>query len=409
MHDSGQQDAAGRLVTVNERLLLHLRDFSLPRFRADVPPQVTQDGIAEALGIRPNHVPRAVRRLVGEGAVEEVTSHVSGYARRRKAYFLTERGLSIAEGVMKRLMAVNVEVETESGVTARLTIQKAQSVLPGKPGMTRLLRAMGEDGVVRLDALEGRPKVSEGFVDFSGQFPRSPNFFGRSGEMADLTKWLAGETPRVVIISGVKGIGKTALVLNALESARGKRNVFWHTFHAWDSPESLAEAIVNFASAAQKGQPKLDATPEKLPGVLKQALSGLKAVAVFDNMFELREETANLCQHLVEVFASTAGAKLLVTTRDETLCQRFRAYANSGAVAEIRLGGLDKESARKLVEASGNGLPDFDRVFAITSGHPLVLELVNSEEIRTLVDDSGLTPEEALVLRCLKAFDYILG
>jgi hypothetical protein len=38
-----------------------------------------------------------------------------------------------------------------------------------------------------------------------------------------------------------------------------------------------------------------------------------------------------------------------------------------------------------------------------------VLEIINSEEIRALVDDSGLSQEEALVLRCLKAFDYILG
>ncbi|MFH0815210.1 MAG: ATP-binding protein [Methanobacteriota archaeon] len=408
MPENGTQDSAGRLVTVNERLLLHLRDYALPRYREDVPPQVTQEGIAEALGIRPNHVPRAVRRLLDDGAVNEQVSHVSGFARRRKVYFLTEKGLSIAEGVLKRLSATAIEVETEDGERKRFTFQDAQYYLPGKPGITRLLRALGEDGIVRMHDSDGQQVHAEGIVDQSVNSPKPQSFFGRTEELQCIEGWLSSDGPRVGIISGVKGMGKTALVHKALAHARGK-NVFWHTFHAWDSPDVVVQAFQAFSNAAMKSAPKLDASATKLPETIRALIPKFNAVAVFDNLFELREDTANLCHHLIEVFASTPGAKLIVTTRDAGLRQWFRAYASSSAVAELQLQGLDRESARELVEAVGGELPDFERVYAITSGHPLVLELVNSEEIRALVDDSGLTPEEALVLRCLKAFDYILG
>jgi DNA-binding MarR family transcriptional regulator len=408
MPDNGHGESAGRLVTVNERLLLHLRDFALPRYRENVPPHVTQEGIADALGIRPNHVPRAVRRLVEEGAVEELTSHVTGFARRRKAYFLTERGVSIADGVLRRLSAVAVDVEAEGVSRKRMTFQDAQYYLPGKPNLTALLRSIGDDGVVRMEPDGDVSSKAEGFVDQSAKHPRSQFFFGRAQETGDIQIWLSSEDVRVCILSGVKGIGKTALAHEALRSLKGK-HVFWHTFHAWDAPDSLVHAFQVFASASMKGAPRLDASATRLPEELRALIPKLNAVAVFDNLFELREDTANLCHNIIEVFAATPGSKLLVTTRDELLAQKFRPYLKSGTLDEMRLGGLDRDSAKQLVEAVGGAIPDFDRVFAITSGHPLVLELVNSEEIRTLVDDSGLSQEEALVLRCLKAFDYILG
>lgn len=306
------------------------------------------------------------------------------------------------------MSATSIDIELENGERTRFTFQDAQYYLPGKPGMTRLLRGLGEDGVVRMHEGDGHQGRSEGLVDQSVNSPKPQSFFGRSEEMKLLRSWLASDNPRVAIISGVKGIGKTALVHKALGESRGK-HVFWHTFHAWDSPDVVVQAFQVFAISAMKGAPKLDASATKLPETMRGLLPKLNTVAVFDNLFELREDTYNLCQHLIEVFAATQGAKLLVTTREVGLCLRFRAYAAAGAVEEMPLHGLDRESARELVEASGGELPDFDRVFSITSGHPLVLEIINSEEIRALVDDSGLTPEEALVLRCLKAFDYILG
>ncbi len=393
---------------MNERLLLHLRDYALPRYREDVPPQATQEGIAEALGIRSNHVPRAVRKLVGDGAVEEVVSHVSGFARRRKAYFLTEKGLAIAEGVLKRMSAVAVDVETEGGERKRYTFLDAQYYLPGKPSLTRLLKALGDDNVVRLHDMDGNQSKETGIVDQSVNSPRAQYFFGRVDELKGVVGWLASDNPRVGIISGVKGIGKTALVHKALGSVSGK-NVFWHTFHAWDSPDVVVQAFQGFVGAALRGGPRFDASATKLPEALRAMLPKLNAVAVFDNLYELREDTANLCLHLIEIFASTPGAKLLVTTRDVGLCLKFRQFAAAGTLEELPLRGLDRDSAHQLVMAIGGELPDFDRVYSITSGHPLVLEIINSEEIRALVDDGGLSQEEALVLRCLKAFDYILG
>jgi hypothetical protein len=50
---------------------------------------------------------------------------------------------------------------------------------------------------------------------------------------------------------------------------------------------------------------------------------------------------------------------------------------------------------------------EMERVYGMTNGHPLALELVNSEEIQKIIDTKGLTKEENWVVRCLKAFDAI--
>ena len=61
------QDTGWPRATVNERLLVHLRESWVGQ---SGPPQgSTQEGIARALGIRSNHVSRAVAILVRGGLV----------------------------------------------------------------------------------------------------------------------------------------------------------------------------------------------------------------------------------------------------------------------------------------------------------------------------------------------------
>src|SRR2546425_11205849 len=78
-------------LTVNERVLLHLRETSLGRNADDAFPS-TQPGIAETLGIRVNHVSRAVKQLIELHLLVEETARVHGEVRRRKAYALTTDG-----------------------------------------------------------------------------------------------------------------------------------------------------------------------------------------------------------------------------------------------------------------------------------------------------------------------------
>ena len=83
-------------LTVNERLLLHLLECSANRDVMDAPFALTQEGIAQALGIRVNHVSRAVKALQSQRCVTESTAHIHGEARKRKVYMISHEGLTAA-------------------------------------------------------------------------------------------------------------------------------------------------------------------------------------------------------------------------------------------------------------------------------------------------------------------------
>ncbi len=79
-------------VTVGERILLHLSQFSKHSDSFDAPPEVSQDGIAEALRISRAHAAIELKKLKEVEEVSERLSHIRRGPTKRKVYFLTEKG-----------------------------------------------------------------------------------------------------------------------------------------------------------------------------------------------------------------------------------------------------------------------------------------------------------------------------
>jgi len=86
--------------TQKELVILYLRGKGV--YESDdglvfASPDITQEGIARALGIGRNNVPRLVLPLIREGYVREWKARVKGYTRRRKVYTLTWKGEHLIE------------------------------------------------------------------------------------------------------------------------------------------------------------------------------------------------------------------------------------------------------------------------------------------------------------------------
>ena len=62
--------------TVDEKVLMHLWDHSTLKDEREAPFEVTQHGIAAAVGIIRSAVPRSVKKLVEKGYIEEKLAHV---------------------------------------------------------------------------------------------------------------------------------------------------------------------------------------------------------------------------------------------------------------------------------------------------------------------------------------------
>ena len=86
---------------VQERILLHLLDYSDFKNSIEVPFALSQMGIANAVAM--SNVPRAISGLKDQGILVERQAHVKGVSRKRKAYFLTDSGIIMASETWTRL------------------------------------------------------------------------------------------------------------------------------------------------------------------------------------------------------------------------------------------------------------------------------------------------------------------
>lgn len=77
---------------MRDRILVHLANFSRHMKDHQVPFEVTQRGIAEAVGIRDRHLVQNIRPMIVEGLVMERSSYAIGGRQHRKVYFLTTKG-----------------------------------------------------------------------------------------------------------------------------------------------------------------------------------------------------------------------------------------------------------------------------------------------------------------------------
>ncbi len=81
------------------RVLKHLARFRAEDMAFSCPDEVTQNGIAKALGLTRPHVALILKRnLVGQGFVEAKLLHVQGNGRRKLGYMLTPTGYKVVQG-----------------------------------------------------------------------------------------------------------------------------------------------------------------------------------------------------------------------------------------------------------------------------------------------------------------------
>jgi pentatricopeptide repeat protein len=79
-------------VTIGERIILHLAQYSKFKDDFDAPVDVSQDGIAEALRISRAHAAIELKKLKESALVEERIAHIRRGNTKRKVYYLNKPG-----------------------------------------------------------------------------------------------------------------------------------------------------------------------------------------------------------------------------------------------------------------------------------------------------------------------------
>lgn len=138
------------LLTVNEKMVLHLRRYD--RYYDDfiVPPEVSQNGIAGALGTSQNHISKAAKKLMALDAITSRLARVEGEPRRKKVYFLTTKGFEIAEEIRNKIGKKHVFIRDREGMLKEILVKDLDYHLKGSGSVLDIILQASREGVLDL-------------------------------------------------------------------------------------------------------------------------------------------------------------------------------------------------------------------------------------------------------------------
>ncbi len=362
-------------LTAKERILLHLLESAQSVGEPEVSPELAQEGVARGASVELRHLAQFVRPLIREGLVRERVAHVTGIRQRRKVYELTHPGRVTATRLREKVGAQVVRIR-EGGAVREEALEQALQETATKTRFLDAVRQVQRTGVFDL----ARPRlVPEGvFVEQTWDAPHIETFVGRRRELEEVQREADG--PRIFVIRGVPGIGKTAFAAKVCERVRGQRNLLWHRIRPWESGAAILANLGEFLEALDR--PGLASVLKRgeagvIAEVLRQDLPDTHALLVLDDAHEASREASSVFRMLAEGVASAPDVKVLILTRRALPFYDVRDVTIAGLVREIELAGLEPEEAAALLAGDEDPvpLPGLGRRLA---GHPLFLNLVRS-------------------------------
>jgi hypothetical protein len=367
-------------LNVNDRVLLHLC-----RFATDVPPEeypadCTQAGIAVAVGISRTHVPRAVRGLVNDGLVTELTARVKGHDRRMNVYAVTTEGLNNVDRLWKTLLTLSYPVLGD-GKTTEMTGKDIEESV----GRKRAIAAISQmrDGIVRIYETRRAP------VRELKEAPAIEAFYGREAELKLMDDFMDSDA-KVLVVLGNRGYGTTALTRKFIEGQE-EEDVLWAALTPETTAKELESKLIDFGKRVRKDV-----------ATFSEVLGLGNAILVFDDYFSASDD-------LVELFAdaidNAKDAKIVISARQETPAYSWfyqKKHVDSGTVQELKIKGLDENSAKRML---GNDKIEKDalrRIMMMTRGQPMILKMLKEGDFKGLKKNTVFTSEEIRYLLFLK-------
>ena len=366
------------LLLSSEKILLHLEEFGRFEGEADAPMALTQNGIADRVGLQRSHVPRPLKKLLSEGLIRGCRSHVRGGSRSRQIYLLTWEGSRAASALRARVGEARVMVATDGG-TRKVKASEVPGLLGVRARMLDIALA-SEKGPLTAESLVGRVS-RQGLVECLDRAPSPRPFFGRQQELELLCSWLAGGA-RLITVLGPSGIGKTSTALRLMRRLRGSYHLLWLPLEDWDSLPSVLRPLAVFL--ARIGRRKLSCRleapgapePVALREILGEDFQDLAAIIVIDDLQKATAEVARTVRIVTEAaIGAPSGPRVLVLSRQRRQLCAPRSWSGAG-VHELVLQGLDRASAASL---AGRRLPrtEQDRILGVAGGHPLYIEILS--------------------------------
>ena len=415
---------------VQERILLHLLDYSDYKNSVEVPFSLSQMGIANAVAIARSNVPRAIAGLKDQGLLIERQAHVKGVSRKRKAYFLTDSGKNLAEDTWNNLRSFPVRCILADGKIESSTLGEINTILPFTMRSVDIIRYMDDNcaldsRTLSADLIERdlSKHVEKQLVTALGDLPRLRHFYGREKELDNMFNLLEARAT-TLLVPGIAGIGKTTMASKLIERFMHRRNLMYHRCQDWEGSraffESIGEWLANIGDStfadyiATTPVPK----PAEAANLLIDALEGTPSLIVIDDFHKVADATLHQTFQALALGLLGSEEKIGLVLFSRSFKPVVPSKDAEGRIASLvlPLDGLDSDSGRNLLSSFEN-LEDEQWLYihGISRGHPLVLELINRgasatafhetlENYVTVEIFSKLSAEQKRVLSVLSIF-----
>lgn len=367
-------------INVVDRVLLHLSRFVTESPPEEYPPESAQAGIAFAVGISRTHVPRAVKGLMKDGLIEELTARVKGHDRRMNVYVVTQEGMRKADDFWRSAQEMLFSVMRD-GNLMKMSGKEIEELV----GKRKTIAAISQmtDGIVVIDEHRRTP------LRCLDEAPSLGEFLGRDTELKAMEAFVESDR-RVFVVLGNRGYGATSLVRKFVEM-RDDLDVLWITLNLRTTVEELQSKVVGFGKKVNKDVENL-----------VDALGVETALYVIDDYFSVDDQVVELFSSMVDM---VDGAKMVMTARQEMPAYNWfyhKPQVDTGIVEELKISGLDPESAKRLLGSANIEADALKRVLGMTRCQPMALKMLRDGDLEGMKKNTMFTSEEARYLLFLK-------
>ncbi len=367
-------------VTIQELILLYL--FENKGFEFDdkwieyTQYNLTQNGISDVLGISQGHVSVELKRLINKGLVRERVVPIKGKIGRRKAYFLTSKGVEIAKEIKNKLEKKVVEYDGKN-----LKLSELKKIYSEKLGKNVTLVEM---------YLMFHKTSRKKYKIVSNGLPELKNVYGREKEEKSFMDFI-NSNKHIVIITGIPGIGKTVFARKMVEHLKNRYHIFWYTFHQYDTlPIFLSDFSTFLEKIGLYGLKKYlkytsnsEINFEEIYSILKDEFIKLSNAVMFFDNFEYSDSEIVKYVRMISDFIKSTSSKLVIITREipHEIIDIHDVISKN--ILEIKMDLLSKDAVKKWLEDMGiHDKITLDTVYEITKGFPLSISLTDFELYR---------------------------
>ncbi len=399
--------------------MLHLAEMDRYRDDAEVPLGASQEGIAQRLQIQVHAASRALAALENDGLISDRLAHVRGAPKRRRAYFLTEKGRQAASAIRADISKRMVALESDGKVTElpfEDAVRKLASSTGGSLTFTEVLDVARSADLLTQESFPrvSPQKVVREFVVRAHGRPKVEGFYGRESERRSLSEALVSRDISAVLICGMPGIGKSTLASRVFEELSGKRAMFWYSLREWETESSFLGAFSEFLEANGKISTS-NAVQRRTPvsglfGTLVEDLTEADMLLFLDDVHKPAEKQIPVLPIVVEAVRASKSTKVVMISR--SVPSYFSRSAPDSLMVE--LSGLDRDSAWRM--AQNLDAKDTLRVVDESHGHPFLIRLMARGATGSAKGDlvayiekevfSTISEQEREVLRLLSVFRH---